>query len=196
MNQNGGLKQINRPYKAYRQAQIARAERAVPYSKFLEQRYTVSIVRNVAMTGRMILVFRPGACGEKCVGLFVELFESIRAGVFYFGLQSIELGLNAFDWQFDASKTKLCAGIIHTAGRLFSPFGNVSFECCGPNALYLIIRLTGQRATALKIVLCLLHLSMLKRSHRVRIRVPVLVIVSGSCHRDPFVTQTVTQNVA
>ncbi len=53
-NQAGGLKQINRQYKAYRQQQIARAERAVPYSKFLEQRYTVSIVRGVAMSGRII----------------------------------------------------------------------------------------------------------------------------------------------
>jgi hypothetical protein len=53
-NQAGGLKQINKQYKAYRQAQIARAEKAVPYSKFLELRYTVSIVRNVAATGRAI----------------------------------------------------------------------------------------------------------------------------------------------
>jgi hypothetical protein len=52
-NQAGGLKTINAQYKRYRQGQIAKAEKAVPYAKFLE-RFTVSMVRNVAMTGRMI----------------------------------------------------------------------------------------------------------------------------------------------
>jgi hypothetical protein len=47
MNQSGGLKQINRQYKAYRVAQIAKAERAMPYSKFIE-RFTATIVRDVA----------------------------------------------------------------------------------------------------------------------------------------------------
>jgi hypothetical protein len=40
-------------YKAYRLAQIAKAEAATPYTVFL-QRFTASIVRDVAMTGRMI----------------------------------------------------------------------------------------------------------------------------------------------
>ena len=53
-NASGGLRELNRSYKAYRQRQIARAERAVPYSKFIEERYTVSIVRSVASVGRMI----------------------------------------------------------------------------------------------------------------------------------------------
>jgi hypothetical protein len=33
-NQAGGLKQVNRSYKAYRQAQIAKAEKATSYAKF------------------------------------------------------------------------------------------------------------------------------------------------------------------
>jgi hypothetical protein len=49
--QNGDLKQVNRQYKHYRQQQIARAEKAMPYAKFLEQ-FTASIVRDVAMSGR------------------------------------------------------------------------------------------------------------------------------------------------
>jgi hypothetical protein len=52
-NQAGGLKQVNRQYKAYRQAQIAKAEKALPYAKFLE-RFTANIVRDVAATGRAI----------------------------------------------------------------------------------------------------------------------------------------------
>jgi hypothetical protein len=52
-NQAGGLKQINRQYKAYRQAQMAKAEKAVPYSKFIEP-FVVTILRQVAATGRMI----------------------------------------------------------------------------------------------------------------------------------------------
>ena len=35
-------------YKLYRQQQIAKAEKATPYAKFLE-RFTASIVRDVAM---------------------------------------------------------------------------------------------------------------------------------------------------
>ena len=53
-NQAGGLRELNRQYKAYRQGQIAKAERAVQYRTFLEQRYTVGIVRSVASVGRMI----------------------------------------------------------------------------------------------------------------------------------------------
>jgi hypothetical protein len=52
-NQAGGMKQINAQYKRYRQAQVAKAEKAVPYTKFIE-RFTASIVRDVAATGRMI----------------------------------------------------------------------------------------------------------------------------------------------
>jgi hypothetical protein len=52
-NQAGGLKQVNAQYKRYRQGQIAKAEKAVPYAKFLE-RFTASIVRQVAATGRPI----------------------------------------------------------------------------------------------------------------------------------------------
>jgi hypothetical protein len=52
--QNGGLKQVNRQYKSYRQAQsIAKAEKAMPYGKFIE-RFTAGMVRDVAATGRMI----------------------------------------------------------------------------------------------------------------------------------------------
>jgi hypothetical protein len=51
--QNGDLKQVNRQYKLYRQQQIAKAEKAMPYAKFLE-RFTASIVRDVAMNGRTI----------------------------------------------------------------------------------------------------------------------------------------------
>jgi hypothetical protein len=47
-SQAGGLRQLNRSYKAYRAQQIAKAERAQPYSKFLEERYTAKIVRSVA----------------------------------------------------------------------------------------------------------------------------------------------------
>jgi hypothetical protein len=51
--QNGDLKQVNRQYKIYRQHQIAKAEKAMPYAKSIE-RFTASIVRNVAMSGRAI----------------------------------------------------------------------------------------------------------------------------------------------
>jgi hypothetical protein len=53
MRQNGGLAKVNAQYKAYRQAQIAKAEKATSFSVFFE-RFTASIVRDVAMTGRMI----------------------------------------------------------------------------------------------------------------------------------------------
>jgi hypothetical protein len=53
-NQAGGLRELNRSYKAYRQQQIARAERAQGYSKYLEEHYTIGIVRSVASVGRMI----------------------------------------------------------------------------------------------------------------------------------------------
>jgi hypothetical protein len=51
MRQNGGLKQVNAEYKRYRAQQIAKAEKATPYAKFLE-RFTASIVRDMAMSGR------------------------------------------------------------------------------------------------------------------------------------------------
>jgi hypothetical protein len=47
--QNGDLKQVNKQYKMYRQQQIAKAEKAMPYAKFLE-RFTASIVRDMAMS--------------------------------------------------------------------------------------------------------------------------------------------------
>jgi hypothetical protein len=53
MRQAGGLKQVNAEYKRYRQAQAAKAERATPYAVFL-QRFTATIVRDVAATGRAI----------------------------------------------------------------------------------------------------------------------------------------------
>lgn len=53
MRQAGGLKQVNAEYKRYRQAQAAKAERATPYAVFL-QRFTATIVREVAATGRAI----------------------------------------------------------------------------------------------------------------------------------------------
>jgi hypothetical protein len=46
-NQAGGLREINKQYKRYRMAQLAKAEKAVPYTKFIE-RFTASIVRDVA----------------------------------------------------------------------------------------------------------------------------------------------------
>jgi hypothetical protein len=51
MRQNGALKQVNAQYKRYRQQQMAKAEKATTYAVFL-QRWTASIVRDVAMTGR------------------------------------------------------------------------------------------------------------------------------------------------
>ena len=51
--QAGGMKQTNRQYKAYRLAQIAKGEKATSYSVFF-QRFVTSMVRDVAVTGRMI----------------------------------------------------------------------------------------------------------------------------------------------
>jgi hypothetical protein len=53
MRQNGALAKVNAQYKAYRQAQIAKAEKATSYGVFFE-RFVMSIVRDVAMSGRMI----------------------------------------------------------------------------------------------------------------------------------------------
>jgi Na+/proline symporter len=53
-NQAGGLREINKQYRAYRLAQVAKAERATSYAAFVEQRYTVTIVRSVASMSRMI----------------------------------------------------------------------------------------------------------------------------------------------
>jgi hypothetical protein len=49
--QAGGLKEINASYKRYRQQQVAKAERVVPYSAYL-QRYTVLMVEEVARLER------------------------------------------------------------------------------------------------------------------------------------------------
>jgi hypothetical protein len=46
MRQNGGLKEVNRSYKAYRKRQIVSGERVIPYSAYL-QRFT-TIVRDGA----------------------------------------------------------------------------------------------------------------------------------------------------
>jgi hypothetical protein len=51
MRQNGDLKLVNAQYKRYRAEQMAKAEKATPYAVFL-QRFTASIVRDVAMGGR------------------------------------------------------------------------------------------------------------------------------------------------
>jgi hypothetical protein len=45
--QAGGMKEINASYKRYRQQQVAKAERAIPYSAYL-RRYTELMVREVA----------------------------------------------------------------------------------------------------------------------------------------------------
>jgi hypothetical protein len=54
MNQSGGLREINRAYKAYRQGHAAKAAKAIPYSVFLERRFTMAMVRDVAASGRMV----------------------------------------------------------------------------------------------------------------------------------------------
>jgi hypothetical protein len=46
--QNGDLKLVNRQYKIYRLAQVAKGERAIPYAKFME-RWTAGLVRDVAV---------------------------------------------------------------------------------------------------------------------------------------------------
>jgi hypothetical protein len=53
MRQAGRLKQVNAEYKAYRQRQVARCEKATPYTVFL-RRFTAGLVRDVATTGRTI----------------------------------------------------------------------------------------------------------------------------------------------
>lgn len=45
--QAGGMKEINASYKRYRQEQVAKAERAVPYSTYLRH-YTARMVEEVA----------------------------------------------------------------------------------------------------------------------------------------------------
>jgi hypothetical protein len=52
-NQAGGMKLINRQFKAYRQAQLAKAEPAVGYQKYIEP-FVMTMLRQVAMTGRMV----------------------------------------------------------------------------------------------------------------------------------------------
>jgi hypothetical protein len=52
-NQSGGMILINGQYKAYRTAQLAKAEAALPYSKFIEP-FVITMLRQVAMTGRMV----------------------------------------------------------------------------------------------------------------------------------------------
>ncbi len=52
--QRGKLKHWNAQYKQYRLAQVAKAEKAIPYSSFLEQVVITPTVRDVAMSGRMI----------------------------------------------------------------------------------------------------------------------------------------------
>jgi hypothetical protein len=53
-NQSGGLKHWNTRYRQYRLEQVSRAERAIPFSAFLEQFVITPTVRNVAATGRMV----------------------------------------------------------------------------------------------------------------------------------------------
>lgn len=53
-NQSGGLREINKQYRAYRLAQVAKAEKATSYAAFIEQHYTISIVRSVAAVGKMM----------------------------------------------------------------------------------------------------------------------------------------------
>jgi hypothetical protein len=53
MNQSGGLSALNKAYRQYRLGQVARAERAIPYSAFVERRIA-TILRDVAMSGRAV----------------------------------------------------------------------------------------------------------------------------------------------
>jgi hypothetical protein len=53
-NASGGLKQWNAAYKQYRQAQIEKCEKAIAYSAYLQRVVVMSMVRNVAATGRMV----------------------------------------------------------------------------------------------------------------------------------------------
>jgi hypothetical protein len=54
-NQAGGLRQLNRQYKLYRQGQIDKAERAIGYAAYIEQKYTIGIVRSIAATARSVI---------------------------------------------------------------------------------------------------------------------------------------------
>jgi hypothetical protein len=42
------MRQINQRYKAYRLQQLALGEMAIPYRKFVEEKYTMGIVRSIA----------------------------------------------------------------------------------------------------------------------------------------------------
>ena len=53
-NQAGGLSALNKAYKQYRAHQIDNAQRAIGYNAYIEQHYTIGIVRSVASVGRMI----------------------------------------------------------------------------------------------------------------------------------------------
>jgi hypothetical protein len=52
--QRGALKVWNTRYRQYRLAQVAKAEKAIPYSAFLEQFVVTPTVRQIAASGRMI----------------------------------------------------------------------------------------------------------------------------------------------
>ena len=54
-NQAGGLSAYNKAYKRYRQGQIDKAERAMGYNQFIEEKYTIPIVRNIASTARAVI---------------------------------------------------------------------------------------------------------------------------------------------
>ena len=53
-NQSGGMKLINRKYRAYRQQQLAKGEKATSYAAFIEP-FVATMVKQVAMTGRIAL---------------------------------------------------------------------------------------------------------------------------------------------
>jgi hypothetical protein len=53
-NTSGGLKHWNAAFKQYRRQQVAKAEKALPYSVFLERFVLTAMVRDVAMSGRAI----------------------------------------------------------------------------------------------------------------------------------------------
>jgi hypothetical protein len=53
-NQSGGLKQWNAAYRQYRLAQVAKAQKAMPYSAYLERVVIATMVRDVAASGRAI----------------------------------------------------------------------------------------------------------------------------------------------
>jgi hypothetical protein len=51
---SGRLKRWNAAYKQYRLEAVAKSERAMPYSHYIEQVVTMPTVRNVAATGRTV----------------------------------------------------------------------------------------------------------------------------------------------